>query len=139
MYVQKWRYVMALNNFLDPIGQICYAFWSTTYIRGKTLSLGGGVQWVFIPAISLTILRGVITFFKIFEKTRYLSEISIKVLYELRPFMIVLLGQNLVFAVIFKSMEFVGEEFVKGKGEKNDAGVEEYPYEGFTSIVRAFT
>jgi hypothetical protein len=120
MGVQKWRYVMDFNNLLDPIGQICYAFWSTCYITGKTLTLGGGVQWVFIPAISLTILRGVITFFKMFEKTRYLSEISVTVLYELRPFMIVLFGQNLVFAVIFKAMEFVGEDFVKGKGEPKD-------------------
>lgn len=54
------------------------------------------------------------TFFKMFEQTRYLSTISIRVLSDLVPFLVVLFGQNLVFAVIFKAMEFVDETFVDG-------------------------
>jgi hypothetical protein len=73
-----------------------------------------------------------ITFFKVFEYTRYLSGISIKVLIELVPFLIVLFGQNLVFAVIFKAMEFVGEAFVEGKQEENG---EDPPYKDFTNLI----
>ena len=74
------------------------------------------------------------TFFKMFEQTRYLSSISIMVFKDLVPFLIVLLGQNLVFAVIFKAMEFVGEDFVEDKDA--DGGP---PYVGFETLFKAFT
>lgn len=51
--------------------------------------------------------------------------ISIKVLIDLVPFLIVLFGQNLVFAVIFKAMEFEGENFVE----------DEDTYVHFTNII----
>ena len=78
------------------------------------------------------------TLFKTFSYTRYLSDISIKVIYELVPFLIVLMGQNLVFAVIFKAMEFVNENFVLGKPEDGKTEPEDYPYHGFTNIIKAY-
>lgn len=60
------------------------------------------------------------TFFKMFERTRYLSTISFKVLIDLIPFLVVLIGQNVVFAVIFKALEFVGEKFVDDRCDEGD-------------------
>ena len=99
---------------MDPFGQICFAIWSTYHL------LGIDKQWFYIPAITLAVFRGMMTFFKMFEPTRYLSTISVKVFFDLIPFLLVLLGQNFVFAVVFKALDFAGEDEVNDmEGEHN--------------------
>lgn len=70
------------------------------------------VYYVYIVAISATLLRGVITLFKLYTPTQYLMEMTVSVLRGLIPFIIVLAGQNMIFATIFIATDFVDEKFV---------------------------
>jgi hypothetical protein len=59
--IQKGKYFETLNNIMDPIGQICFAIWSTCHLQGIHM------QQLYIPAITLAVFRGMMTFFKMFE------------------------------------------------------------------------
>lgn len=61
MYIQGKRYLTSVNNWLDFFGLALYVSWAICHLTHMHLYA------IFIPAIAFTILRGVMTFFKMFE------------------------------------------------------------------------
>jgi len=70
------------------------------------------MYWIFIPAVILGTFRGILTLFEMFTPTRTLVRMMLYVLYDLIPFLVILMGYVFVFATIFISMEREGEEFI---------------------------
>lgn len=83
-------------------------------------------------AIGCTLFRGMMTFFKMISSTQYLTKMTAFALRELYPFILVLIGQNMIFAILFvasgKLMESSNHSFMNS----------EESYNKFRTIVKGF-
>jgi len=84
---------------------------------------------LFIAAIVSISFRGVLTFFNLAPATQFLVKMTIYVIEDLVPFLIMLMGQNMIFAIIFVACDYMGEEFVESQPV----------YANFSTLSKAFT
>jgi len=60
-------YFSIYKNYLDVFGPIFYIVFAIAYFLEKKKA-----YWVFVPSLTCGLLRGSLTFFNLFNKTRYL-------------------------------------------------------------------
>ena len=95
---------------MDLIGYLSYfAFAIAHFALQEFLS-----QKIFVLSLGCALFRGTMTFFNLFESTRYLVQMSIGMMKDLIPFLCLLFGQVLIFAILHIQLNKtgIGEEFI---------------------------
>ena len=111
-------YFTVPKNYLDFIGLLCYILFAAGELSQWDEDkdhVKNNWDLLFIPSLFMTLLRGTMTFFNLFDQTRYLIQMTVTNLTDLTPFIIILFGQLLVFAVIFIQLDKDGESFMSGE------------------------
>ena len=80
-------YFTEMKNYLDLSGLLLYITFAILYLYDDEIR-----NYLFIPSLFMTCSRGAVTFFNLFEPTRYLAQMTIATLSDLIPFLVILFG-----------------------------------------------
>ena len=103
------------SNILDFTGISLYLVFAANHFI--EFNSDGTLEYFLTVSMMAGVMRGIIALFNLHSSTRFIMEMMILIFKETIAFLIVYLGMNLYFAIMFIRSEKHNEKFISGKAD----------------------